>query len=79
MTPQFLLYLGGVYVDLLVATVGGDPAWRAQAALDEAGGIRNVLPAVVGGRAEEAAAEEARRAMEAAAAQVKDAGPDGSV
>jgi hypothetical protein len=46
-----LAYLGGVYVDLLVAKLGFVSPRRAAAALDEAGGIKELLRAVVGGEA----------------------------
>jgi hypothetical protein len=42
--PHLLSYMGGIYLDLLVHTLGFSAPKRAQAALDEAGGLAKVLP-----------------------------------
>ncbi|HEX5762813.1 MAG TPA: hypothetical protein VFY04_06800 [Solirubrobacterales bacterium] len=54
-----LNYVAGIYVDLLVSLLGFQLAGRARARCEEAGGIDNLLPSVVGGRAEEKNAERA--------------------
>jgi hypothetical protein len=48
--PHLLSYIGGIYLDLLVHTLGFSAPKRAQAALDEAGGLAKVLPKAAGGK-----------------------------
>lgn len=63
--PNNLLgFLAGVYVDLLASELGFASSFRARTALDRAGGVANVLPSLVGGRAEEAEAEAAEKVDE---------------
>lgn len=61
LSGRFLNYLAGVYIDLLVSMLGFQVPGRANASRDEAGGIDNLLPFVIGGRSEKAVAEEAAK------------------
>ena len=74
--PLLLAYIRAVYVDLLVAKLGFAPSNLAGTALDEAGGIDNLLPAVVGGRAEETQAKASEAFMERPRTAGKDAQTD---
>ena len=65
-SPALLVYMNGVYVDLLAKKLGFTSSRSAGQALEEAGGILNALPKVVGGRGEEAFAARQRDAMERA-------------
>jgi Apea-like HEPN len=66
LSGSFLNYVAGVYVDLLVPLLGFQHPESARTTRDEAGGINNLLPAIVGGRAEEADAEKAGKTAEEA-------------
>ena len=62
-STRLLGYLGGLYVDLLVAALGFESPGRARTALAEAGGLQNVVPSIVGGRSEQADKERSEEAM----------------
>lgn len=47
---ELLALVTGIYLDVLAVMVGAESANRAQAALDDAGGILNILPSIVAPR-----------------------------
>lgn len=66
LSPRLLGYLGALYADLFAVTLGVAPPESARERLVRAGGLRAVLPSVVGGRSEEADREQAAAWIEKA-------------